>query len=62
VPRCARARACAAPPRLLVSGRIGTLRKMPMNSWKRVILLQDVEKHVGRAGATGAGAEPSPPE
>jgi hypothetical protein len=35
---------------------------MPMNSWKRVILLQDVEKHVGRAGATGAGAEPSPPE
>ena len=38
------------------------MRNIAMNSWKQVILLQDVEKHVGRAGATGAGAEPSPAE
>ncbi len=36
---------------------LAAIRDMAMNSWKQVILLQDVEKHVGQAGASGAGAE-----
>jgi hypothetical protein len=38
------------------------MRNIAMNSWKQVILLQDVEKHVGRGGATGTGTETAPAE
>ena len=52
----------AAEVLFALSHGLAAIRDMTINSWKQVILLQEMEKRAGRRGATGAEAERSPAE
>jgi hypothetical protein len=38
----------------------GAIRDMAINSWKQVILLQDVREHTAQPGVPNASSEPDP--